>query len=97
MRFENKVAFVTGGGGPLGIGRAACLAFAREGASVVVAGGRSADAVATEIRTEGGDAIAVPLDVTVPEAVWKSQWIHLNGSISSSITQEFSVGSHCLK
>jgi len=69
MRFENKVVFITGGGGPLGIGRAACLAFAREGAAVVVAGGRSADAVAAEVNANGGKAIAVPLDVTVPEQV----------------------------
>ena len=34
MRLEGQVAIVTGGGG--GIGKATCLAFAKEGADIVI-------------------------------------------------------------
>jgi meso-butanediol dehydrogenase / (S,S)-butanediol dehydrogenase / diacetyl reductase len=46
MRLKGKVCIVTGGGS--GIGRATCLLFAKEGASVVVADKRleAAEAVA---------------------------------------------------
>ncbi len=53
-------------GASSGIGRAAALAFARAGASVVCAS-RSAEALqalVTEITTEGGQAVAVPTDIT---------------------------------
>lgn len=64
MRLEGKIAVVTGGGN--GIGRGTALALAAEGARLVVLDlqGETAERTAIDIRTAGGDAIAVAGDVT---------------------------------
>jgi len=62
--FKGKVALITGGGG--GIGRATALAFAAQGAKVVVADlpGENASETVRLIQSRGGDALFVSVDVT---------------------------------
>src|SRR5918997_6713731 len=67
--YAGKVAFVTGAAG--GIGRATALAFAHEGASVVVAdiSEQRVQETARMIEEAGGRALAVACDVTRSEDV----------------------------
>jgi 3-oxoacyl-[acyl-carrier protein] reductase len=68
-RLEGKVAIVTGGA--RGIGRAIAEAMANEGASLVIGdlSGEGADDAAAAIRSTGGAAIGVAVDVSVRDEV----------------------------
>jgi NAD(P)-dependent dehydrogenase (short-subunit alcohol dehydrogenase family) len=90
MILDQKVVIVTGAGP--GMGQAACRGAAREGAKVVVTA-RSASAieeVAHDIVAAGGEAIAVPLDVTDSDqcaaaaAAALDKWGRIDGLINSA-------------
>ena len=68
MNSQHKVAIVTGAGS--GIGKAVALALLKEGYSVALAG-RRADRLDEAVRESGAGprALAVPTDITDPEAV----------------------------
>lgn len=63
MRLQNKVAVVTGAAS--GMGKAIAVVYAQEGAKVIVADIHleAAEAVAGEIKSSGGEAVAVKANV----------------------------------
>ena len=69
MKFENKVAIITGS--TRGIGRATAELFAKEGAKVVVVGTKEelGESYVNEIKAAGGEAIFCKTDVTSDESL----------------------------
>ncbi|TMA85727.1 MAG: SDR family NAD(P)-dependent oxidoreductase, partial [Deltaproteobacteria bacterium] len=65
VRLEGRVAIVTGGARH--IGAAYCRKLAAEGAAVVIADILDGETVAEEIRSQGGRALALKIDVSKEE------------------------------
>lgn len=66
---KNKIIFISGASS--GFGEDAARLFAREGAIVILAARRMErlTAIAEEIRTAGGQAFAIPLDLSEPSQI----------------------------
>ena len=68
-RFTDKVVFVTGAA--RGIGRAAAVAFAQEGAKLAIADLKEGDLqeTADAVRALDGDVVTIGCDISAPEQV----------------------------
>lgn len=79
LGLAGRVAIVTGGG--QGCGKAYCLAFAEEGARVVIAdiNEKNAQQVAQDISVKGGTAIAMKVDV--------SKWEDVSAMVARTIKE----------
>jgi NAD(P)-dependent dehydrogenase (short-subunit alcohol dehydrogenase family) len=78
VRYEDRVVIVTGAG--QGLGREHALALGRHGARVVVNDlGDTADAVAAQIRAEGGSAVATRGDV--------SDWSYAQSLVTEAVAE----------
>lgn len=95
MRLENKVALITGGYG--GMGRASARLFAKEGATVFIAGRNEerGDALAAEINEAGGRAHFVELDV-VNQEQWDAALVHVKEQAGALHILMNIVGSNAL-
>ena len=92
MKLKDQVAVITGSGS--GIGRAIALAFAREGAEVVVTDiqEESCLKVLAEVKKYSPNSMAMKADVSRGDEVRKlvdsSPWINIKKLISWSIMPE---------
>ena len=95
MRLERKVALITGGYG--GMGRASARLFAKEGATVFIAGRNEerGDALVAEINEAGGKAHFVELDV-VKQDQWDGAIVHVKEHAGALHVLMNIVGSNAL-
>jgi NAD(P)-dependent dehydrogenase (short-subunit alcohol dehydrogenase family) len=98
-QLRGRVVLVTGGSS--GIGRATAIAFGREGARVAVTYASDADAagrVAAEVKTAGGEAFAVPLNLSEPASIESAietvvaRWGGLDVLVANAVRWPYDAG-----
>jgi NAD(P)-dependent dehydrogenase (short-subunit alcohol dehydrogenase family) len=98
-RLSGKVALITGAG--RGIGRGIALRFAQEGARLALVARTESeiDAVAAEIASADGGALAIVADVTSEEAVRAAvdRTLERFGPIDILVNMTWIGGSRCLR